>query len=157
MSGFQMVFTILGIIIIVMSIKGVILTIMKGESFLCLIICGWCTILGIATILFSIPTDNYTAWEQKSESGVILQLENGKYVEDNGQECLYKVSTYTEAGEKIEEDKSIVRDENTFVEFVEIDEDAKASYSVFTRKNKSLLGIPNDTTQTKYVFYLPEE
>lgn len=148
---------ILGIIVTVVGIIGIIRAISKGESFLYLISCGFITILGIAAILFSIPTDNYTAWEQKSESGVILQLENDKYVEDNGQECLYKVSTYTETGEKTEEYKSIVRDENTFVEFVEIDEDETAVYSVFIRKNKFLSGVPNDTTQTKYVFYIPKK
>ena len=116
-----------------------------------------CAIIGIIFTLHAIPTDKYTDWEAKQESGVIQKIEDDKYLTENESNYIYKVNNYTETGEKTEEHRSIEKDENTFVEFVEIDKDETASYSVFTRENKSVIGLTNGTTQTKYVFYIPAE
>lgn len=116
---------------------------------------GVIVVLGILLILDGIKTDNYTEWKATSETEIILQAENDQYVIENEKEYLYEVLTYTENGEKTEECKSIEKNQDTFVEYVEIGQDEIACCSKFTRENKSVLGANNGFIQTKYVFYIP--
>ena len=153
-----MLWTILGVGIIAVGVVIIVEVVKEQESFLYLIIGAFIAILGIAIILFCIPSDRYTEWTQTNEGGMIEQV-NGKYVEDDGIECRWRLSTYTETGEKADKDKSIsiIRRENVFVTFVEIDEDETAAYAVFTRESISILGVPNGFTHTRYVFYIPKQ
>lgn len=143
------VFLITGIVV---CIIGVLLFILGSDDRGGVI----CFIFGIVTILWSIPTDNYTGWEQEPESAVILLVEDDQYVVDNGEEYIFKVKNYTATGDRTEEYRHFKKNENTFVEFVDIGKDETAFYVVFTRVNKSVIGLENDTTQTKYVFYIPK-
>ena len=145
---------VVGVVILIFGIFAFYMG-LDDEKKLDILVGVICAIIGGILILDAIPTDKYTDWEAKQESGVIQQIEDNKYLIENESNYIYKVNNYTETGEKTEELRSIEKDENTFVEFVEIDEDKTAIYSVFTRENKSVLGVPNDITQTKYVFYIP--
>lgn len=113
-------------------------------------------VLAIFLILICIKTDNYTEWKETSESEIILQVENNKYVFENEKEYIYKTLKYTENGEKTEVLKHIEKNEGAFVEYVEIDQDEIASCSKFTRRNKTVLGFSNGPIQIKYVFYIPQ-
>lgn len=149
MKFMNWVFLITGIVV---CIIGVLLFILGSDDRGGVI----CFIFGIVTILWSIPTDNYTGWEQEPESAVILLVEDDQYVVDNGEEYIFKVKNYTATGDRTEEYRHFKKNENTFVEFVDIGKDETAFYVVFTRVNKSVIGLENDTTQTKYVFYIPK-
>ena len=59
-------------------------------------------VLSIFMILSCIRTDTYTEWESTSESEIILQVENNRYVFENEKEYIYITLKYTENGKKTE-------------------------------------------------------
>ena len=145
---------VMGIVCIVIGIYAIIVGVGEWETKP-KVIGGLFVVLGILMILSETKTDNYTDWEATSDNEIIIQAKDDEYVLDNVDEYLYKVLTYTETGEKIEEYNHIAKNKDTFVEYVEIDKDEAAFCSKFTRENKSVLGLNNGFIQTKYVFYIP--
>lgn len=143
-----------GIIFIVIGVLLIICGIDEYEVFF--IILGVVVLIfGVCCILFINETDDYTKWVDTNENGFILQID-GEYVIDNGSEYLFKILEYTNTGEKTEEILHIEKDENIFVEYVEID-DETAFFTKYERENKNIFGFGNNTFQTKYVFYIPTE
>lgn len=119
----------------------------------------FCILFSIFLILTNIPNGSYTEWKMETESE-ILPIEDNRYVIDIGNEHVYKISTYSDIGEKVEQYKPIQPVEgeslkNITIDFVEIAKTETAKCIIFTRNPRSILGIPIEDTYTKYTFYIP--
>ena len=113
-------------------------------------------VLGLYTVLMYTTTNQYTEWRIQDEKEYIIPITEERYVQDVGDELWYRVLNYTDDGKRLEENRHVEKNEDTFIEFVEIDEVETACCYIFTRENKSLLGWNNGIVQTKYVFYIPK-
>ena len=113
-------------------------------------------IIFLFAILFwlpSIPSGNYTEWETIEEN-MLIQLDDSSYVIDLGEEYLYKASTFSQTGENVEEFRTIPKDENIDIEYVEVEDSEDSKCVVFSRKQKSIFGFELEEYK-KYVFCIP--
>ena len=111
-----------------------------GSMFVALI-----TLLIISSLItYNNEGNNDAQWERQS-SGIIAEISDNKYVIETDEEYIYQTIYYSDTGKPAEEYVSIDKNEDTYVEFVNVESSETATYTIFTANN-----------QTKYVFYIPE-
>ena len=150
--GILMVLSIILLIAIILAVVAVVLyNIFEFETFgdialgsMRIMLITFLMILGSSLITYNNEVNNDAQWERQS-SGIIAEISDNQYVIETDEEYIYQTIYYSDTGKPTEEYVSIDKNEDTYVEFVNVESSETATYTIFTANN-----------QTKYVFYIPE-
>ena len=150
--GILMVLSIILLIATILTAVGFVLSnFCDFEAFeyialgsMCIMLITLLMMLVSSLITYNNKGNNDAQWERQS-SGIIVEISDNQYVIETDEEYIYQTIYYSDTGKPTEEYVSIDKNEDTYVEFVNVESSETATYTIFTANN-----------ETKYVFYIPE-